>query len=504
MARSQEKGSIMKSGMPTVAVLVLAAAAGPVRADGPGASDPVMRGVSMLRAGLNGRIGGADAGPDVIVGELMENQDQFGAMTLTLAPFGTVGSVSAYAVGTTSCNVGTQNLKWIAETNEHPVIAQNFYRLKEGRLEQIGLSWLKHGFFALDYSACQNEGFTCSGQGGAVLGVGCSDPYDAFTNASQFFLGPRYQVNPSTGVFAYPFAPFPNTSSLSKRIQVNHSDIEDSILFPGTRYFAEGIYVTQDDTAAGNNTNNASYRRMTVNGTTRVFTLADQTVRRKPAIHAWKDYGGPGGTADPGVILNSYDIQGDGRFWFASKATALGGGMWHYEYALENLTSHRAAASIGVPVVGCATVTNVGFHDVTYHSGEPFDGADWTFTRAAGQGSWATIAHAVNANANALRWGTLYNYRFDSNLPPDASGTITIGLFLPPTAGSPGTSFEVTGVVPRCKPDFSADCALTIADFGAFQTAFVAGEPRADYNGDGQLTIADFGAFQTGFVSGCQ
>ncbi len=52
------------------------------------------------------------------------------------------------------------------------------------------------------------------------------------------------------------------------------------------------------------------------------------------------------------------------------------------------------------------------------------------------------------------------------------------------------------------KADYNDDCLYTIADFGAFQTGFVAGELRADFTGDGQLTIADFGAFQTAWVAG--
>jgi hypothetical protein len=54
-----------------------------------------------------------------------------------------------------------------------------------------------------------------------------------------------------------------------------------------------------------------------------------------------------------------------------------------------------------------------------------------------------------------------------------------------------------------CYPDCNADGALTVADFGCFQTRFVAGDPYADCNGDGQRTVADFGCFQTRFVSGC-
>ncbi len=54
-----------------------------------------------------------------------------------------------------------------------------------------------------------------------------------------------------------------------------------------------------------------------------------------------------------------------------------------------------------------------------------------------------------------------------------------------------------------CYPDCNTDSALTIADFGCFQTKFVAGEPYADCTGDTALTIADFGCFQTKFVAGC-
>ncbi len=54
-----------------------------------------------------------------------------------------------------------------------------------------------------------------------------------------------------------------------------------------------------------------------------------------------------------------------------------------------------------------------------------------------------------------------------------------------------------------CYPDCTTDAQLTVADFGCFQTKFVAGDPYADCNGVGGLTIADFGCFQTKFVEGC-
>ena len=38
-------------------------------------------------------------------------------------------------------------------------------------------------------------------------------------------------------------------------------------------------------------------------------------------------------------------------------------------------------------------------------------------TVANGKVAWATTPFAANNNANAIRWGTLYNFRFDASLP---------------------------------------------------------------------------------------
>jgi hypothetical protein len=75
---------------------------------------------------------------------------------------------------------------------------------------------------------------------------------------------------------------------------------------------------------------------------------------------------------------------------------------------------------------------------------------------------------------------------------------------------NPGNDFddvwyvEDVSVSVHCRADVNKDRALTAADFGAFQTAFVAGNVLvADFNDDGVLTVADFGLYQTRFVAGC-
>ena len=75
-------------------------------------------------------------GVDVIVGDLNG-----------VANWGSVGDIAAFSVGTTSCNVGDEQLLWEAPNSNHPVIGQNMYHLKDGRFEQVGMSWLKHGLY---------------------------------------------------------------------------------------------------------------------------------------------------------------------------------------------------------------------------------------------------------------------------------------------------------------------------------------------------------------------
>ena len=55
-----------------------------------------------------------------------------------------------------------------------------------------------------------------------------------------------------------------------------------------------------------------------------------------------------------------------------------------------------------------------------------------------------------------------------------------------------------------CRADVDGDGALSLADFGSFQTAYAMGQVYiADFNNDGVLNLADFGAFRTAFGVGC-
>ncbi len=89
--------------------------------------------------------------------------------------------------------------------------------------------------------------------------------------------------------------------------------------------------------------------------------------------------------------------------------------------------------AFSVPVSPGSAVTNVGFHGVVHRGGDGVggvdqDAADWASTQPPGARRWATPTFAQDPNANAIRWGTTYNFRFDAQVPPGI-GTVAIGTF---------------------------------------------------------------------------
>jgi hypothetical protein len=393
-------------------------------------------GSAVLPAGAGMRPdAGSVPGPDVIVGDVNG-----------LAQFGTASNgFVGLAVGTDSCNAGTVDLHWDAlPSNDHPVIPQNMYRMSGGpnndqTFEQIGQSSVKHGFTALAQNIC---GFGCNGVNGTRLGSGCSDPYVASLNAGPQ-LGSRAWVNPFTGFFPRSDTSTPpnNHSSHthtgpSHRMLTQIADL-DTAQNAGATYYAEGQYVTphefvwcQANPTQCNMNNNVSYRRYNVFGTASPFSFSPvgATVRQKPAVAAWTGATIEQIEPEPGL---------DGVGSVAFKVTNPSPGVWHYEYAIYNQNLDRSIRSFTIPVPAGTVISDVGFHAPPQHPGWAADGtmgnagyssAPWVFSQTADSVTWSTETMAANPNANAIRWGTLYNFRFDANAPPSVVSS-TIGYF---------------------------------------------------------------------------
>jgi hypothetical protein len=369
--------------------------------------------------------------------------------------YGGAGGFHGYSIGTTSCNIGDQPVNWCDNSGgcsglgweQHPVIGQNLYRLKDGRFEQIGSSWLKHGFLSTN----TNAGSSCTGptgqqctippRGGNELGIGCTDTYGASLNGSRP-LGMPAEVNPTTGLFPFPETVVSFSTVVDQHMKVADADL-DPALNAGALYWGEGHYISDNDALANNGFNNASYRPVTVTAGSLDLTFTGTTIREKWAFDVWP-------TQDAAVETIRLTFASDGAptvegFNVGRRVTDLGGGMWHYEYAVHNMNSDRAAQALAIDFVDGTTVSNIGFRDYDHHSGEyePDDGmpistTDWTTNFDGGTSvvSWETDTYAVSAHANAIRWSTMYNFWFDADAAPDQIASHTLVLFKPGTPSS--------------------------------------------------------------------
>ena len=253
---------------------------------------------------------------------------------------------------------------------------------------------------------------------------------------------------------------------------------------PGARYFAEGQYVAADEAAAGNSENSASYREQSVHPTTLELTDVGSTFEGLPAIYAWQQ-------VDPAVVIRQARVPSEGLLLVASIARDNGNGTWRYEYAIFNINSHRSVQSFTVPIQPGTVITNAGFHDVDYHSGEPYDPTDWSDVRNAADVTWSSPqTHDQNPDSNALRWGTMYNFRFDADAAP-ADGAVTLGLFKPGTPASVDAVLKVpggTGGKP-CPADLDGSGDVAVDDLLLLIAAW--GTAGGDITGDGNTDVDD-------------
>ncbi len=358
--------------------------------------------------------GPGGVGVDLIVGDIPAG-----------ASFGEAGGFYGFSVGASLCNIGTAPAPWTSNTADHPVILQNLYRLRDGRFEQIGASWMRHLLVPLTQDGC---GCGCVPAGFSALGAGCSDTTSAAVNGSPTQLSaPSELLDASFGSFVFPPVLDPTvTDATSRRIRVAASDL-DPTLNVGAQYFAEVMLYAESDATAGNGSNPASVRPVQFGPTANNYPLqfTGPTERQKSALEVWADL-------DPTVFIVTLADGTGGSFLFATKVTDLGTGQWSYEYALSNLSSGRGADKLSV-TVGPQVVTAIGFHDCDPHSGDVFGGTDWVSTVASGVLTWETTNATTNPLANALRAGKTFNYRLVADAAPVASN-LAISMF---QTGSP-------------------------------------------------------------------
>jgi hypothetical protein len=354
---------------------------------------------------------------DVGLGDLAEIQ-QVGH--LGTWPNGTAG----LAMSTTICNVGSVDVPWLAPMAEdHPLIHMALYRLLNGRLEQIGVSWMKHGFFATSNSQCT----TCQNPSdGSYLAIGCSDTYSVSNNSNRTFLGPRSEVNPYTAAWTCTGSHFSGgiNDCVRRHSSSGHTSIDHRLIAAdadlnnvGATYFYETAYFVRNDQDLSNNWA-SRICTMSWDGSMWNFTTptSGNPLLSGPALVRWGD-----------LTTTKAVTSTDGEVMLSVQTTDLGGGAYHYEYALLNKTSDRRIRSFSIPAYGVSNITNLGFHDNDASAAN-----DWTVSVTDGVITWQTSTYETNPGAPALMFGNMMNFRFDANAAP-VDRNATLGLFKPGT-----------------------------------------------------------------------
>ena len=437
------------------------------------------------------------------------------------------GQVIAYSIGSITCNRGDMPLNASPDSVTRPLVAQEMFRLKTyssngtnyQRFEQVGQGWVKWvGVPVSGTSATCGTGVCGGSPGAGQMGTNCADTYGSGFNGPAG-MAMRSRVNAATGALTGARGGGTGDTNTMTRLQVLASDVTGQPA--GTRFFVETTHVLPHDAqflrpgqnVAVNALNNASSQEININsGTSSPTLMGGQANQQIPALQRWRDI-------DPAVTFVSVDHDDTVnpgaptkfircRYYVAGKATALGAGNtgpWRYEYVVYNLNSDRGAGSFTIPFPAGATLTEFTFKHPPYHSGEPISNTPWTVTPSGNALVFATQTFAANPNANAVRWGTGYNFGFTANVAP-TSGAGTIGLFKPGTIPSLTVpSLPVPTLPPPCLADFNASGHLDPDDLSDFITAFfvVPADPRTDFDGNGSIDPDDLNSYITAYFAGC-
>jgi len=431
------------------------------------------------------------AGPDIICSEIN------GATS-----FGSVDGKVAYSFGTTVCNIGDASVPYIPTTNQHPLISQSIYKLKDHRIEQIGIGFVRHTNVPLSGNAC---GLGCSAGGFEELGPGCSDTNASTINGVQAMMSPRSEINAYTSDYPYPPTSIGQSGdSVYKRVQVELADVSD----PDALYFVETQVIVPGETSAAERNNNASYRQVMFAPGSANASLIGPTFAEQPAIYAWRDHGNGIGMPDADVMISEANMPGsEERFVLGSRAQPLGGDLWRYDYAIFNKNGERGIRQIGITLSGDpnAQILSTETHAPVYH--DDLDAAighdDWLLNPGY-EGVLETETFDSNPNANAVRWGTTYGFAYEIQTQafPSSEG-LTIGFFGP---GEPEIGEFIYDAVspvhgdPYCPADLNGDGTYNFFDVSIFLQDYNTGE---DYNNDGNTNFFDVSAFLQDYNADC-
>ncbi len=294
--------------------------------------------------------------------------------------------------------------------DQHPYLTWAMFREVDGRFEQIGLSGIKHAFLTINANCAINCGNS------NILWPGCEDVYGVGTNDSGGVLGPRDEVNSflglweSTGSFFDPGSTGNQTNS-SNNTDENRMVVEESLIGDSNNdYYISGWYTIRDDVNIFNTMGFRKYN-LTDNGATWGLQSASSfTVG--PASDA---YVSPSTGVDLVNLIASQRVTTlEGHLTVAAKIFDLGGGVFRYNYMVENHDYDPKLDQFEIPLIDSASLSSTVFADLDVSAAN-----NWSFNQLNNK---LTITGTA---ANAQAWGSIYSFSFTTNVAP-VVGSITL------------------------------------------------------------------------------
>lgn len=354
-------------------------------------------------------------------------------------------------------NLGEADVPWIAKFEEntvypyapndqHPYLVWSLYRLHQGRVEQLGVSGVKHAFNTVNlHCDLDCEYIKVNTNSGDVLGPGCEDVYGASTNDMNSAMGPRGEIVASQGAFTSTDSFFDSnddgaqdheSEEFENRLLVE----EAALLAPNARYFVDAWYLVQCDADIWNS---MGFREVApvADGDGWLFPFVG-SFEQGPAIDRWVAEGSGGNlVSDHAVVTVASESpeaacpegmpQGHARLLV--RVERLAGG-YHFIYALQNYDIDRGIDGIEIPLADGASAGGMSF-------GGP--GAEnWSGSLDE---SNDRIEFAPQAGGEPLGWATLHRFEFITSASP-AHGTISLALA--PTDTAQPQSASVDTIVP--------------------------------------------------------
>ena len=316
-------------------------------------------------------------------------------------------------------NIGTADVPWHSkysgnfdpyDTDQHPFLNWSVYReVESGRFEQLANSGVKHAFLTINSNCTVNCGDS------QILWLGCEDVYGVGNNDSSSAIGPREEIEADKGIWdncGTFFDPIPCNNSQQNfssgagqfRLKASTSELTD---VQNTGMYLQAWYLIRDDI---NIFNSMGYR----------------------SINPTQNGGGwnmnPGATFSNGAALDNYvdpnnigeneftqTVEtGEGQFTVAVKVIELEGGLFRYNYAIENYEFDPRFIQYQIPFSYGDLLIDTKFVDP-----DQDDGNNWIIT--VNDASISVIGNAQNEQD----WGMMFSFSFTTDLPP-TFGNISI------------------------------------------------------------------------------